>query len=249
MDLAGCGKARNESLTFVEWLQFLIGEGQKESLMLLGVTQGLESYQNRSINLSGASRAGLYRMIQSEYSHLQSRHMDADPTMDDCLLAKQIANEFLIDDDNSEICYRQGIRYRAHLLDCQAKKGRRKSADFSEKNVLWITGGTRGLGYLCAEHFVKNYGVKRLVLTGKEALPPRDQWSSYAGQTDSISKKICAIQALEGQGIEVRVLAIPLSDKALVQENLQDIKKQIGTNWWGDPLRWDDGFRKSCLYL
>ncbi len=94
--------------------------------MLLGVTKGLESYQNTAINLSGATRAGLYRMLQSEYGYIRSRHMDVEPTMDDRSLAKQIASEFFTDNEDAEICYRNGERYRAYLQEHQTGSSKTK---------------------------------------------------------------------------------------------------------------------------
>ncbi|GAF07309.1 long-chain-fatty-acid-CoA ligase [Paenibacillus pini JCM 16418] len=114
VDLAGCGTSGYEMRSCIEWLQSLIEHGHKEGLMLLGVTRGLESYLNPgAINLTGAARAGLYRMLQSEYGHLRSRHMDADHSIvDDGVLAQQIADEYFADSEEAEVCYRNGMRFR-----------------------------------------------------------------------------------------------------------------------------------------
>ena len=228
VDLIGCTKAKNESLMWVKWLQRLIEEDHQEGLMLLGVTQGLESFQNRSINLSGASRAGLYRMLQSEYSHLRSRHLDLDPAADAKLSAKQIASEFFLKTDEAEVCYRQGKRYRAYLGDDEPSIVGDRPRVFPKDHVLWITGGTRGLGFVCAQHFVKHYGVRRLVLTGRERMPPREQWMAFEGKRGSLAQKIQAIHALEAKGIEVQVLSILLTDKRSVQQSVKEIKNTLG---------------------
>ncbi|QMT25920.1 beta-ketoacyl synthase N-terminal-like domain-containing protein [Bacillus velezensis] len=228
IDLIGCGTNIIDSLEWIPWLQRLIEFGHRKRLMLLGVTKGLESYQNTAINLSGATRAGLYRMLQSEYGYIRSRHMDVEPTMDDRSLAKQIASEFFTDNEDAEICYRNGERYRAYLQEHQTGEFKDKKIKFPQDQVLWITGGTRGLGLLCARHFVKNYGVKRLVLTGREALPPKEQWDSYLRENTSISKKIQAIQDLEAQGAQVHVLDISLANEMKVQQSLQEMKRILG---------------------
>ena len=39
VDLVGCGAERNESLTWIRWLQYLIERGHKEGLVILCVTR------------------------------------------------------------------------------------------------------------------------------------------------------------------------------------------------------------------
>ncbi|MEM9214083.1 MAG: SDR family NAD(P)-dependent oxidoreductase [Cyanobacteria bacterium P01_F01_bin.150] len=233
IDLVGCGQgeAHNSSLDWIEWLQQLVKNTAQTDLTLLGVTRGLESFQNSAINLCGASRAGLYRMLASEYSHVQSRHVDMDPTLKTAALAAQIAHEFFLNDENCEICYRDHKRYCAHLAESALNPTKRSIADlqFSPEDVLLITGGTGGLGLLCAQHFVHHYGVKRLVLTGRTPLPPREQWdASHRVHDDRVLQKIQAIQSLESQGIEVQVLALDLSNKAEVQTSLGQITETLG---------------------
>nr|WP_218924411.1 type I polyketide synthase [Bacillus wiedmannii] len=228
VDLIGCGMNRNDSTDWIMLLQRFIEHGHKNGLMMLCVTKGLESYQNPDVNLSGASRVGLYRMLQSEYGHTRSRHMDVDLYIDDRVLAEQIASEFLLDSENPEICYRNGNRYRAYLGDWEENEQIEQTFVFPEDRVLWITGGTRGLGYLCAQHFVTNYGVKRLVLTGREEFPPKEQWESYKRGNNSLAQKIQAIQDLEAQGVQVQVLSISLTDMSKVQKSLQEIKDSMG---------------------
>ncbi|MEH2062924.1 MAG: SDR family NAD(P)-dependent oxidoreductase [Nostoc sp.] len=217
------------SFDWMLWLQHLIEKGSKTGLTLLGVTRGLESWQNSEVNLSGASRIGLYRMLQSEYTHVQSRHIDTDPRLKTAALAEQIAHEFLLNDDNCEICYRDQKRYRAYLAEPSLKAPKRQSTElqFAEAEVLLITGGTGGLGLLCAQHFVDRYAVKRLVLTGREALPPREQWAALP--SDKVKQKILAIQSLEAQGVRVQVLSLTLSDPVAMQKSLREITANFGT--------------------
>ncbi|QUF67160.1 non-ribosomal peptide synthetase [Bacillus atrophaeus] len=228
VDLIGCGEYDKETLSWIEWIQKLIEYGHKEGLMLLCVTKGLESYQNDSVQLAGASRAGLYRMLQSEYSHLKSRHMDAEASADHLTLAKQIADEFYSDSEDAEICYRDGLRYRAFLQPEHRKDADQKRRAFPKDHVLLITGGTRGIGLLCARHFAEHYGVKKLVLTGRESLPPREEWARFKSLNTSAAQKIQAVQELEAQGVQVQVLSLPLSDESLVQQSLQNMKQTLG---------------------
>nr|DAC82029.1 TPA_exp: polyketide synthase [Kiritimatiellota bacterium] len=228
VDLVGCGKVRNESLDWIGCVQQLIENGAKEGLTCLGITKGLESYRNASMNLTGATRAGLYRMLQSEYTHVRSRHVDLDSSVNDKELAQQIAAEFFMDGEDAEVCYRSRQRYRATLSELLSNAKPVKKIVFPEDHVLWVTGGTRGLGSLCAHHFVQHYGVKRLVLTGREAFPPQAQWSAYAGKEDAVSKKIRAIEYLQSLGAEVRILSTDLTGREAVQKDVQEITASLG---------------------
>ncbi|WP_232035849.1 SDR family NAD(P)-dependent oxidoreductase [Methylomusa anaerophila] len=237
VDLIGCGQGKSPISHWITWLQRLTEYGQREGLMLLGVTKGLESYQNTVVNLAGAARAGLYRMLQSEYGHLRSRHMDADPSTGDQALARQIASEFCLESEDPEICYRDGKRYRAYLDEFEksddgnnsnSSNNSQQTLVFPEGHVLWITGGTRGIGYQCARHFVTKHGVRRLVLTGRETMPPRAEWDAYQSQNTAVAQKIQAIRALEAQGAQVQVLSVSLTDEQAVQESLEEIKGTMG---------------------
>lgn len=232
VDLIGCGTEADESLGWIDWLQKLVEHGNKEGLTLLGVTKGLESLQNGHVNLAGASHSGLYRMIQSEYSYLHSRHMDADAYAQDDELAGLIAEELILDSEEPEVCYRKGQRYTSLLEEESLSVVNGESAleveAFPEDRVLLITGGTRGLGLLCAQHFVRKYNVKKLVLTGREPLPPRDEWDRLNQMNDPTRRKIRAIQELEDLGIQVHVLSLRLSDEAAVLQSLQDIERNLG---------------------
>jgi len=229
IDLIGCGRNTEKSLGWILLLQGLVEQGAKAGMTLLCVTKGLECYKNTETNLSGAMHAGLYRMLQSEYGNLKSRHMDSDPAIDDEVLARQIADEFYAESCETEVCYREDKRYRAVLKEAEHIDESGSKFVFPEGKVLLVTGGTRGLGYLCARHFVKNYGVKRLVLTGREVLPSRDEWEAYENQTGSIAEKIRAVRELEALGAEVQVLSVPLTDEAAFRKSVREVKDTLGT--------------------
>ncbi|MFN0222437.1 MULTISPECIES: beta-ketoacyl synthase N-terminal-like domain-containing protein [Paenibacillus] len=233
VDLTGCAEERGASLDWIRWLQHAVEYGTRAGLTLLCVTRGLESSpaEPQSVNLAGAERAGLYRMLQSEYRHVRSRHLDADPGADDRTLAEEIAAELLMDSEDAEVCYRAGVRYRACLREItdEALLDPPARISFPPDQVLWITGGTRGIGALCAEHFVRHCGARRLVLTGREALPPRDQWDAYASEDGSgTGSKIRSIRRLETLGAQVKVLAIPLADEEAVRRSVQEVKGALG---------------------
>jgi len=228
IDIIGCGTTLHYSMNRVKLLQRIIEEGPRDDIMLMCVTKGLEAHENRSINMSGAQRAGLYRMLQSEYRHIRSRHLDVEPEQTDESLALQITSEYHMASRSTEVCYRGGKRFIACLTENGQWAEPRARLSFSPERVLWISGGTRGLGYLCAQHFVTNYGVTRLVLSGREEVPPRDQWAAYRDQNSPLANKIRSYLALESQGVQLLVLSVSFTDSAAVQASVALIRSTLG---------------------
>jgi NAD(P)-dependent dehydrogenase (short-subunit alcohol dehydrogenase family) len=141
-------------------------------------------------------------------------------------------DEFFLSGDDVEVCCRGGRRYRARLVEVQQEANMVRKIEFPEDQVLWITGGTRGLGYLCAEHFVKNHGVKRVVLTGREDFPEGmldpDNERIDANVSPGMRKKMKAIRALRKLGAQVRVLSTSLDDEASVEKDVREVTENFG---------------------
>lgn len=223
IDLVGCGRVKSASLAWLTWLQRLIEQGRQEGLFLLCVTKGLEGHQNTEVNLTGATRAGLYRMLQSEYKHLRSRHLDVATSAGKREIKQQILAELTAKTEDTEVCYRKKQRYRAFLQERRLpgkywQEGLEGASLFPADCVLFITGGTRGLGYLCARHFVTKHGVKRLVLTGRTEVLGQGQGSQRARN----------VKALEELGAQVKVLSLPLTDEEAVEQACREIKATMG---------------------
>ena len=228
VDLTGCVTAPCPSYDWLEQIQQLVEIALGNSAMFLGVTKGLESFQNSFVNREGALPACLYRMLQSEYPRVRSRHLDIDPESKEDEQSEQIAAEVLADREDVEICYRNGQRYCSVLRGLPLPTEDVPAVAFPANHVLWVTGGTRGLGALCADHFARRSGVKKVVLTGRDALPPRAEWKGWLSKTGVMAEKIRAIQALEDKGIEVRVLTVDLTNLAEMQRCLSEIKRDLG---------------------
>lgn len=234
IDVTGCGVALSHDTKWQALLQRYIDAGPAKSIRMLCVTQGLEAWQGTAINLSGADRVGLYRMLSSEYARLRASHVDLDGASDTSTIIEQIVAEFAAsktDGHEVEVCYRHGRRYRAVLEEVRSTADDstpRAAGHFDGADVLWITGGTRGIGYACAQHFAARHGVRKLVLTGRDRFPPRQAWPSVANESSDIASKIRSILALESQGVEVRVLSVDLTDAAALQASIDAVKSTLG---------------------
>jgi len=217
----------NTSFDVIEVLQRFIENNRNLAPRFVHVTRGLEAHQNATPSIHGASLSGLHRMLQHEYSAVSSTHIDLDPeetSIDqDCeQLIRTINNSAC----PSEIIYRKRQCFESKLKEIQLNND--KEFTFNSEHVLLITGGTKGIGSLCAKHFVSHYGVRKLVITGREQLPERDTWNNLANISKSIKDKIALVKTLEGNGVKVEVLSLALDDPKQVKEELDRIEKQMG---------------------
>ncbi|WP_313912526.1 SDR family NAD(P)-dependent oxidoreductase [Tahibacter sp.] len=211
VDVTGCGAASHERLAWVEIVQAWVQARASQGGRALCVTRGE----------AGALQAGLYGMLQSEYGRIRARHVDLEAGDGEVWVA-QVVQELGAEDDAVEVRYRDGRRYCAQLEEVELEAS--AELDWAPEGVLWITGGTRGLGLACARHFVRRHGVKRLVLTGREALPERSQWQARAVQGDATGQKLRALLALQAEGVRVEVSAVDLCDAAALAQEMDRVR-------------------------
>ncbi|QWF85158.1 D-alanine--poly(phosphoribitol) ligase subunit 1 [Amycolatopsis sp. CA-230715] len=224
LDLAGCANrgqtAGHSGLTaWLSWLQRVVADRDRRELTMLLVSRG------SAAGSGGAARAGLYRMLQSEYQHIRSRHVAVGAATDE-QVCQWIASELRIAESPAQISYHDGARHRAELRELDAEP--RNELRFPDGHVLWVTGGTRGIGLLSARHFVARHGVRKLVLTGREVLPPRAEWAAHVAGDTALGRKLRPLTELVDQGVELLVLSVPLDDRAATAAAVADVKTRFG---------------------
>ncbi|MET0334481.1 MAG: amino acid adenylation domain-containing protein, partial [Rhizobacter sp.] len=228
IDLLGCADHDASDLAWLELVQRLVVERPRSPVRLLGVTSGLEARGDAPSSLLGAERAALYRMLRSEYSRADSCHLDLDPAEPPAAHAEQIVAEFTAQGDVAEVSMLGGRRHVAELREHAAQPSSDAPLPFDPAQVLWVTGGTRGLGLLCARHFVRRHGVRRLVLAGREAFPARGQWAGHLQAGDAWAEKIRAVQQLEAEGVQVHVSSVDLGDLEALRAELRIVHRELG---------------------
>ncbi len=123
---------------------------------------------------------GLGRVIANENPQLHCTCIDLDPSgqvaIEDHLEA--LAEEVLFPDGETQVAYRERVRYVVRLASClpngvqesqaQPNKESFQSVGFSSEATYLITGGLGGLGSLFADWMVDR-GARHLVLMGRNA--------------------------------------------------------------------------------
>ncbi len=99
-----------------------------------------------------------------------------------------------------------------------------------EGGVYLITGGLGGIGLAMAEALVDTVGAK-VVLLGRSALPPQEQWAEILAtqdQSSGLARRIKLVQQLSARS-EVLLLQADVSDPAQVQRAVAQALERFGT--------------------
>lgn len=163
-----------------------------------------------------ALQGAMYRTLQCEYPRLRARHVDLGAGLEAETEAMLVAAEYTADTDALACRYRDGARQCALLALWPAAASSAARA-FDVRDVVWISGGTRGLGLLFGVHLARRYGVRKMVLSGKNSLPPRAAWDSLASTDAAFALRLAGVQALEALGVQLVFSSVPLADAAAVR--------------------------------
>ncbi len=173
-----------------------------------------------------ATLSGPTQIVPLEYPAFSSRHFDLDrprpgSRAEDQLLGL-LVGELLLPPTDREVAYRAGERWTRTFERRPLARVPERGANLGwrEGGVYLITGGLGGIGLAAAEHLAKSCAA-RLVLVGRTALPPRDQWDDILADADpekGVARKISKVRELEALGTELLVLAADVTDRAQMQE-------------------------------
>ena len=127
--------------------------------------------------------------------------------------AEWLTRSLLAPDGEDQIALRQGSRYALRLMPPVPTSNPVGSAGEEDAAYL-ITGGLGGVGQHIAK-VMATAGARRLILLGRASLPPREEWSSIAPNSD-FGRRIAAVRALEAMGTAVHTPSVDVSDEVAV---------------------------------
>ena len=206
-----------ESLLYLA--QALGSHDLKEGILLGVLTEGVcEVTGDEPLRPDTATILGPCRVIPQENPQIRCRAID-------CLAAdgEQVIDgvlaEMTADTDDGVVAYRAGERWVRGVERVSLTPPKKACPPLRERGVYLITGGLGGLGLAIAEHLARSVQAK-LVLVGRQGLPPRAEWPSSTD--DRLCRRIERVEAIEAAGGEVMVAAADIAQpqqlKAVVQE-------------------------------
>ncbi|RQO64810.1 hypothetical protein DBR43_31515, partial [Pedobacter sp. KBW06] len=220
IDLSGWTASAPAYEDWLALLQQLIAGHSGGRLKLMIVSDG----SGDGVNIYGAERFGLYRMLQAEYRHVESLHVEIDPLLDETERIRVIAEAYRAKSRHSRLRYHQGNWEQPVAEEIEVEEPETGRLH----GPVLITGGMRGLGMTCARHLVEHHGIRQLILLGREALPERALWEQERTASTARGKKIRDILYLESLGASLILLNTPLSDKAGLFSALEEVRTSWG---------------------
>lgn len=198
-------------------------------LDILYVTKGLQHFRSDKISLAGAKLAGLIQVLSAEHAYVTSRHIDIDAAMlrNAELLEQALTQELAANLEETEICYRQQERFVPYL-EAEFAEPR---ADFSihSDGVYVISGGTGGIGLEIADYLVAK-GVRKLVLMGLKALPPKIKWEDEGEQySEHLKVKLSKLASLDRQVEHLSVYTGSLTESQQLADFFAEIRDRVGS--------------------
>jgi acyl transferase domain-containing protein/acyl carrier protein len=97
--------------------------------------------------------------------------------------------------------------------------------------VYLLTGGLGGIGMAIAEYLARTVQAK-LILVGRSALPPREEWQQIvatAGDESGVGRKIRGVQRLEELGAEVLTIAADVADEGQMRAAVEQAVARFHT--------------------
>ncbi len=194
---------------------------------------------NDTLRPDRATVMGPVTLIPLEYPALACRHIDvpADRPEPEPRLVDQLLMELTpLDTPADELCvaYRAGERYvRTFERERLPSSPAAQSPRFRRNGVYLVTGGLGGLGLATAEHLAASLRA-RLVLVGRTALPPREEWDAIltavaSGDRESgTARAISRLRALEEQGIEILTLQADVADRGQMRAAVAAARERFG---------------------
>lgn len=207
-----------------------------EELHIEVITHAAQRVTGREIvRPENATLVGPARVIPQEFPKVACRCIDvlaprSNNEAELSELAQRLISEFHLEPDGRLVAYREGLRWVQDFENARLD-GEQQPPRIKEGGVYLITGGTGGLGLALAEHLART-AKARLVLTGRTALPDRDEWSKWLeshAADDPVSTRISTVMRMEGLGAEVMIAAADVSDESQMSRAIEAATQRFGT--------------------
>lgn len=209
----------------------------RQSVVLSVVANQLEDVAgSEPLCAEKATLHGPCKVIPLEYPHITCRLIDvvlppAGDVAEERLagqLAAELATRIEPQEGTPVLAFRGPHRWRKTFES--VRRDGAASPRLRRQGVYLITGGLGGIGLALARHLAGNWQA-RLVLLGRSALPPREQWPAClaAAERDAaLAARLQQLLELEALGAEVLVLQADVADPAQLRQAVEAARRRFG---------------------
>lgn len=178
---------------------------------------------------------GISKVIPQEYTNITCRVLDVvlpdAATRHAQLVVDQILAEMSAQADDRLIAYRGTQRFVQTFEQLAVDPVPERPTRLRERGVYLVVGGLAGfVGAQIAEYLAKSVQAK-LVLTGRVAMPHREEWEQWLAdhdEQDPVSVRIRKVQNLESYGAEVLVVRAEVSDEQQMRAAIEQAHQHFG---------------------
>lgn len=183
-----------------------------------------------------AAIIGPCRVIPQEYPALTCRSIDiAPPTQGNAQaesLTRQLSTELTAGTDDAVVALRGNRRWVQCFEPAPLAEPEQNQVPLRAGGVYLITGGLGGLGLALGEHLARTVEA-RLVLVGRNALPPRQTWEQVLAEAGASehgpARAIRTIQEIEARGSRVLVLRADVTSEEQMRAVVAQTVATFGT--------------------
>ncbi|HKS30089.1 MAG TPA: SDR family NAD(P)-dependent oxidoreductase [Pyrinomonadaceae bacterium] len=178
-------------------------------------------------------------VIPQEYPNITCRSIDVIlPTSEseqERELVNRLISELRSEPSEQTLALRNNHRWAQAFEPVRLEEESPAKERLRENGVYLIIGGLGDVGHILATHIAKTKGV-RLVLTGRTALPPREDWDEWLaanGKSEEASsvetcRRIQRALQLEEAGAEVLVASADVADPEQMKRLVDDVEARFG---------------------
>ncbi|MEI4789435.1 beta-ketoacyl synthase N-terminal-like domain-containing protein [Bacillus sp. FJAT-53060] len=187
---------------------------------LFTVTSGIQPVTgHETICAEKSAMLGPCKVISQEYHHIKCWNIDVEDVPDvmswkEQALVDLIVQEIMQPGKDQLVAYRNRQRWVQSYKHLPLQKEDGLPNMIRPNGVYLITGGLGGIGFVLSKMLAKEGNV-HLYLTGRTALPPRDEWASYTHQENAdegMRTRIEKVLELERLGATVEAMQANAGD-------------------------------------
>ncbi|PCK22815.1 polyketide synthase [Bacillus pumilus] len=203
---------------------------------LFTVTSGIQPVTGHEmIYAEKSAMLGPCKVISQEYHHIKCWNIDVEDVPEvmswkEQALVDLIVQEIMQPGKDQLVAYRNRQRWVQSYKRLPLQKEDGLPNMIRPNGVYLITGGLGGIGFVLSKMLAKEGNV-HLYLTGRTALPPRDEWASYTHQENAdegMRTRIEKVLELERLGATVEAMQANAGDLDQMKHVFSAIRKKHG---------------------